>query len=101
MTLPECSEDCPAVVGVGMTRSTNFWPKRVLGRIRATTSCGISLAFAGCSASLMMAPSPVVLTLRTSPTMIPRSFTSAPSASCVPMWLVFSVTGVTVMNVLL
>ena len=79
MTLPECSDVSLGEVWSGMTRSTNFCPKSVLGRIRATTFCGISLALAGCSASLMVAPLPVVLTPRTSPTMIPRSFTSAPS----------------------
>ena len=59
------------------------------------------MALAGCSASLIVAPLPVVRIARTSPTMIPRSFTSAPSDSWVPMWLVSRVTGVTVMNVLL
>ncbi len=101
MTLPECSDRWLGVVCFGITRSTNFSPKSVLGRMRATTFCGISLAFAGCSASRMVAPFPVVLTPRTSPTMMPRSLTSAPSASWFPMWLVFNVTGVTVMNVLL
>ena len=71
-----------------MTRSTNFSPNSVLGSRRALTLLGISPTMLGVSARSTVAFAPLELTLRTSPTIRPRSFTSAGGASWLPTWSV-------------
>jgi len=83
------------------TRSTNFSPNRVLGSSRALTSSGIMPALSGCSAMSIVACSPSECTLRTSPTIMPRSLTSAGGASWLPTLSVSNVTCTTSMNALL
>jgi hypothetical protein len=69
----------------GGTSATYFSPNSVLGRIRALTAREISLTWSGLSDRFTVASSPSVETERTSPTMMPRSFTSACVFSCRPM----------------
>ncbi len=84
----------------GGTRATYFSPNSVFGRIRALTALEISFTWSGLSASSTVASSPSVETLRTSPTMMPRSFTSACWFNCRPMWLVFSSTSIVLVKTL-
>ena len=77
----------------GTSSSTNFSPNRVLGRIRAVVLAGMIEAFDGSIASERVAPSPLELISRTSPTMTPRIFTSASAGSWRPMLEVLRETG--------
>jgi hypothetical protein len=84
----------------GGTSSTNFSPNSVLGSRRAETLAGICGTIAGSRASRSVAPRPSAVISRTSPTMTPRSFTSAPGLSCMPTWSARSDTQVTGVNAL-
>jgi len=85
----------------GITRSTNFSPNSVLGRIRARTFAGTSLTSAGFMASDIVATVPSEDSARTWPTRMPRSFTSAGRISWLPMEPVRSLSGTLVSNTLL
>ena len=69
----------------GTTRETYFSPKRVLGTIAPVTLAGIESSWPGKMPSRTVAPWSVAVKPRTSPTITPRSFTSARSGICRPM----------------
>src|SRR4051794_14558466 len=76
----------------GMTSSTYFSPNRVLGRIEAVTFFGISPILFGLMPSVRTAPLAPDFIWRTSPTITPRTLTSAREGSWSPTVSVFSLT---------
>ena len=76
---------CRPLASAGATRSTNRSPNSVFGSSRADTLAGIRSTISGFSASLRVAPLPVVSIERTSPTIRPRILTSEEVCSCEPI----------------
>ena len=76
----------------GTSRETYFSPKSVLGTIEPVTSLGMVSISPGKMPRVSSAPSVVASKSSTSPTITPRTFTSARSGSCRPILLVCSVT---------
>src|SRR5258705_8775715 len=101
MTAPDRSAAGGTPSAGGATRSTYFSPNRVFGTRRAMTLAGMRGTIAGSSARCNDAPAPSAVISRTSPTTTPRTFTSAPRPSCIPVWSVRTVTQVTGVNALL
>ncbi len=87
-----------AAGSVGITRSTYFSPNNVLGSSRALTLLGMSPTESGSSARSTVAVEPSEVTLRTSPTIRPRSLTSDGGASWLPTLSVCRVTWTTSTN---
>ena len=69
----------------GIWMATYCSPNRVLGRIAAVLLRGISLALSGSMFSLISVPWPLVFTVLTVPTIRPRTLTSEPGTSWLPV----------------
>ena len=99
MTLPLSSRAATGVTG--RIRSTYRSPNRVVGTISAVTLAGSSLLMLGWIASVSVAPLPLAVIERTSPTCTPRTSTCACGCSSLPTLSVYRVTVSTGVNCLL
>ena len=108
MALPlrSCFSTVPSVIAdaglpSGRTSATYRSPNNVFGRSRAVAFDGIISAMSGSMANSEVTTPSAVVAERTSPTIMPRTFTSALRGSALPTLSVSSDTVTTSSNVLL